>query len=648
MKNILFIIPLVIFSCFFYLNEEVVKTNNNKIEVNPDIDHEKSTRISDYDINAELFPEKKLLKVSEEIIWRNTTGIPAKELYFHLYANAFANNKTEFSKKHHLEEDEKTKIEFSSFRVNGKEQALIYAQLEVDNPYDSTVARIDLDNEILPRDSVIIKIEYSLTIPKSVSRFGYAAGRDFYFLAQWFPKLGVFENGKWVCSPYYYNTEFYSDFSNYKIAVTVPPKYTVGSSGKLVSEENLDGSKKYLFKLNNAIDFAWFTSNEISEFAKTYKSNSGKDIQLCLYTQPENKGKEQRYWKAVENTIEYLEGKIGEFPYNTLTCVDVPRTSNIGGMEYPGLFTFFTPLFSPDKINSPEATIVHEIVHQYFYASVANNEVYEGWLDEGITSYLEEKILDKYYGRPAIYFRFIDYYPIYGINFLSLYEIPVIYSLQDMYSENYADNLYIYYRNSGRGTITDTTCLLPGTLSWIANTYSKPSLVFHSMDRYLGEDEFLSKLSNYYHENKFSHTDSEKFLKIFSNEEAGNLIDNFVLHNYRFDYRLVSITRIDSGKYELLVENLDNGKLPVDIRIYTEDDSSTIYWDGADDWKVITFESDKPVIAAEIDPDRKNLLDENYANNSYTMETKYWAAYSISIRWFFWVQNALLVLGSIG
>ena len=53
-------------------------------------------------------------------------------------------------------------------------------------------------------------------------------------------------------------------------------------------------------------------------------------------------------------------------------------------------------------------------------------------------------------------------------------------------------------------------------------------------------------------------------------------------------------------------------------------------------------------MGAEVDPYRKNLLDINFANNSYMIDEHYGASLSLAVRWFFWIQNALMILGSIG
>lgn len=652
MKRFFFILPLVVLSVFFYLLDEKPTEQHSNRTQTITVSEPFSKKLSaEYKIDADLSPKEKKLYVKEEIIWRNQSNSSTSELQFHLYANAFSGNKTELGKVFNFDEAERTKINIKSLWVDGLKYDLEYFQPEVKNPHDSTVAKINLGNPIYPGDSVIIKINYELEIPRSRIRFGYAAGREFYFIAQWFPKLGVFENGKWVCSQYHPNAEFYSDFADYEVSISVPQNFIIGATGEPRNFEESDSLKKITYLAKNVIDFAWSASPEFKVVERVYKSSKGRDVNVKFLLQPENKNLIERNFNAAFNTIEFLEKYIGEFPYKNITLVDVPRTSNLGGMEYPGIVTFFTPLFTPIKLQNPESTIVHELIHQYFYASVSSNEVYEGWLDEGITTYLENKILSTYYGNPILNFKFIDYYPIYGLNFLSFNEIPLIYSLREIETEHFAYNLNRYYVNNNLGGVRDTTYKFPSYLSTVTNVYSKPCLIFNTLENYIGGKEILNLLSSYYNENKFSIVNSENLLSKLKSYEKENLswfIDNFINSSKEFDYKVSKVFRTGERTYKIFVERLEEGIAPTQIAICTETDTSYISWNGQERWREFTIESNEPVIAASVDPHRKNLLDKNFANNSYTVESKYWAAWSISIRWFFWIQNALMIFGSIG
>ena len=341
----------------------------------------------------------------------------------------------------------------------------------------------------------------------------------------------------------------------------------------------------------------------------------------------------------------------GIYPYQNISLVDVPRTSASGGMEYPTLFTVGAELFAPKDAGQPEYLVSHEFSHQFFYGLLANNEVYEAWLDEGFTSYISTKIM--YHYQPEIFetFKFASYIPVFGLNLLSYNEIPLIYTLVDVKVPEAARSITYYYKNLTVGSIADTSYKLPTRLSYIVNSYNKPELVLHTLERYLGHDKMMKILKNYYNEFKYHHPRGTDFINIVqknSNEDMNWFFDEFYYSPKTFDYKVTSIIKSSTNEYEVLVERLGDGIFKNDVALYTDKDTLYQKWDGIEKWKILKFKTGNEVIAAEIDPYRKNLLDINFANNSLTVTNRVWASLSLSIRFFFWVQNALMILGSIG
>jgi len=131
-------------------------------------------------------------------------------------------------------------------------------------------------------------------------------------------------------------------------------------------------------------------------------------------------------------------------------------------------------------------------------------------------------------------------------------------------------------------------------------------------------------------------------------EDLSWFIKNVYQNDFRFDNKIKELVQTSDSTYNLFLERKGDGIFNTEIAVYTELDTSLIYWNGREKWKKIEINSKQQVISAQIDPKRKNIFDLNYANNSYTLETNHSAAISLSVRWFFWIQNALMVLGSIG
>lgn len=606
--------------------------------------------IADYKFKIKFQPEKDLITVKEKITWRNTTNYPADELYFHLYANAYKSNNSVFAGYYKLADINRTEFQIKKLVVNGKEMEFRYVAVNAEYPSDSTVAKISLDNKLIKGDTAVIQIDYSLKIPVSVKRFGKARGTGFYFISQWFPKLGVFENGEWICEPYYPYLNFYADFGKYEAEITAPKNYKIAATGSLVSLKFTERENIFKYVQNGVHDFAWVAADNLLHREKIYLRKDGTKIHLDFYIQPTRKKYYERYAQAVENSLRFFEENIGKYPYQTLSLIDVPRTSASSGMEYPTLFTVSAPLISPVETHSPEKLVAHEFSHQFFQGILANNEVYEAWLDEGFASYIASKIMEKYYGKGILTFKLASYYPVYGINFLSYNEIPVIYSIEKIPYNEYDRSLSAYYGNLTLGSIADTSCKLPNRFSYRVNAYAKPELMLHSLERVLGSEKMFEILKSYYDKYKFKHPKGIDFIGVVDSHVNGELdwfFENIYAKSAVFDYRIKSIKKTGSNKYSLFIERTGDGIFPVDVFIYTENDTLRRSWNGKSRWRKIEFETEDEVLGAELDPYRKNLFDLNFANNSILVSPSYSASLALSANWFFWLQNALMIFGSI-
>lgn len=659
MKKLIPFLLLILFSGLLYLsdNESANSTSTSQFSTNSYTDGILNSEIAkvdkraNYDLNVEFNAETKSIIVKENITWVNKTSTPTSEIQFHFYANGYKSSKTLFAKTYPINSETKTHIEVRSFLVNSKPADLVYFQPEIANPHDSTVAKVILDYPINPGDSVKIFFDYSMKIPKSVKRMGYAAGRNFFFVSQWFPKVGVFENGKWVCSQYHPYLNYYSDFGDYSVKIKVPKNYNVAATG--VEKEKITETNFTTFHFVQAgvHDFVWLATDEILHRNEIYHRKDGTQISIQAYVQPESKKYFERYMQCVKNCLKYFEDNIGIYPYQNITLVDVPRTSASGGMEYPTLFTVSAELFSPKETGGPEYLVTHEFSHQYFHGLIASNEVYEAWLDEGFTSYIATKIMYHYQPEILENFKFASYIPVFGLNFLSYNEIPIIYTLVDIKTPEGARSANSYYKNMTVGALADTSYKLPTRLSYVVNSYNKPELVLHTLERYVGADKMMKILKEYYNSFKYRHPRAEDFISIVQkncNEDMNWFFEEFYKHPKSFDYKVTSITRKDSIHYEVLVERLGDGIFKNEVALYTDKETLIQRWDGSERWKILKFRTSNKVIAAEVDPQRKNMLDVNFANNSFTVEHRVWASLSLAIRFFFWVQNALMVLGSIG
>jgi len=87
-----------------------------------------------------------------------------------------------------------------------------------ENPNDETVMSVPLAQPIEPGGSATIEVAWSAHVPRTFARTG-AIG-NFFFIAQWFPKLGVLQEDGWNCHQFHAGTEFFSDYGVYDVSLT--------------------------------------------------------------------------------------------------------------------------------------------------------------------------------------------------------------------------------------------------------------------------------------------------------------------------------------------------------------------------------------------------------------------------------------------
>jgi hypothetical protein len=103
---------------------------------------------------------------------------------------------------------------------------------------DETLARIDLPRPLLPGDSTTFRVHFRVGIPHVFDRFGHTGPH--YSIAQWYPKMVVYDERGWARDPYHFFAEFYGEFATYDVAITLPDEQWVGATGMLVSARGGD------------------------------------------------------------------------------------------------------------------------------------------------------------------------------------------------------------------------------------------------------------------------------------------------------------------------------------------------------------------------------------------------------------------------
>ena len=214
------------------------------------------------------------------------------------------------------------------------------------NKADQTVLSVPLPGAVAPGESVTVELAWTARVPRTFARTG-AVG-NYFFIAQWFPKLGVLEDTGWNTHQFHAGTEFYADYGVYDVRITVPRGWVVGATGRERERHDTPkGTTTHRYVQEDVHDFVWTTSPDYVVKTATFEHPTLPRTELRLLLQPEHLGQAERHFAATRTALKYYGEWFGPYPYGHLTIVDPAWQSSAGGMEYPTLFTAGTRWLAP-------------------------------------------------------------------------------------------------------------------------------------------------------------------------------------------------------------------------------------------------------------------------------------------------------------
>ncbi len=604
-----------------------------------------SERITGYRITAFLDTTAKTVNCTMEAFWVNKSSDTVPDVMLHLYMNAFRDGNSTFyresgGKSPGVREIDPGWIEINS--LTGKDgtdlrQHMEYVSPDDGNPDDRTVSRIMLPKPAKPGDTVFIRADFITKLPSQIDRTGF--NNNFYFVAQWFPKFGVYEpagmryavRGGWNCHQFHNRSEFYSDHSVYEVEIKVPGEYVVGTGGILLSEI-VSGKHKILkYRAEDIVDFAWTAW-------PGYKiiTDKWENVNITLLIPPDRIKQAGRHFSAAKHALEFLKENAGPYPWPYMTIVD-PPSQGVGasGMEYTTLFTTMSSYIIPSFIHIPETVTIHEFGHSYFMGILASNEFEEPWLDEGVNTFFEERIYEQYYRKTPVLRKF----PLLGLPDF-LFSDPRMHYISSDVRQTVSNAEYSWNYPYG---------------SYDMFSYYKTTTWLYTLMGIVGENTMNDIFREYYKKWAFKHPSGKDFINVVNEvvkrEYGSKFGDNM---NWFFDqtlygtgicdYRVLKISNSEysrpsdhlvrsdtaasaehgSGAYFYSVasiERIGEIMLPIEVLVhFSNGDEITEEWDGRARYKDFSYTGNREIEWIKIDPDYKIKMDVNFINNSMTME----------------------------
>jgi hypothetical protein len=504
-----------------------------------------------------------------DISWTNTSDKTLDKLGIHLWPNAYSSHNTELARQmldqgnislFRAQANELGGLTDLSFTTQGKALSLVYDPEHVD------IAWLQLNDPLDPGQTIHISSAYKLLIPDSFSRIGRTG--DSYQLTQWYPHIAVLDDQGWHTIPYLNQGEFFNDFADYEVSVSLPQKYVVAATGSLISTEQHHELMQWNFKATNVIDFAWFASPTFRH--ETLKVDVGRSepVELNLYIDSWlNKN-----WKTAvlyaERALKFYSDWLGPYPYPQMSVVYTPY-SNAGFMEYP----MVAQISFTDDPAFLDRVIAHEIGHTWLYGILASNERDHPWQDEGFNTFMEDQYMKTFYKDPddKLFPRIID---------------------SDI-SMNHYDVMQHIVRFNGDLQPPSARPEHQKESQYLFSAYVLPQQGLDMMMSMVGQANMKQMFRRYFEEHKFTHVTPADAQHSFEAACDCNLdwyFEGWLNHAHELDYR---ITDFDSRLNNVIIENRGVEDIPVLVSGYRNNQKIDDHWiDGFAGERVVHFDHD--------------------------------------------------------
>lgn len=624
-----------------------------------------------YNLQVSLNDSIDELTGFETIVYTNNSPQSLTYIYFHLWPNAYKNQQTAFAKQqlengntdfYYSTLSQRGFIDGLDFAVNGEKAKI---ELDVKNP---DICKLILNSPLLSQSSITITTPFRVKIPETFSRLGHEG--QAYQISQWYPKPAVFDNKGWHAFPYLDQGEFYSEFGDFEVSITLPDNYVVAATGTLQTETEIawltqkaietqsklstwqndeatnilkkintknthdfpvssKNSKTLFYKEQNIHDFAWFADKRYHVLKGSVTLQDGRKVDTwAMFTDYE-----RNLWSK---SINYLNDAIlsysklvGNYPYKQCSAVQGALKAG-GGMEYPTI----TIIGGCGSDLILDETILHEVGHNWFYGILGSNERNYPWMDEGLNSYYEYRIMQQKYPTATLNDA-IKLPKIFHLNRFLLRDLP-----------------YYEYLITARKNIDQALSLSAekySTMNYGTTVYAKTALGVQNLAAYIGVPAFDTLMHRYFNLWKFKHPQPDDFKEIVTKNTPKNVdwfFDFWLDSNRKIDYKINSVKRniktIGTTAYDEISVSQPENHCWAPFSITAKYDSTntlgkTIWYDGFQGNMKLLYPSSN-YKTLQIDA-KHEVPEENRNNNFYTPNTIFKKAKPVKLEFLGGLEN---------
>ena len=433
-----------------------------------------------------------------------------------------------------------------------------------------TMMRVELPKPLAPGLGITFDVAWHFPIPPyGGGRMGRVGSR-FYELGQWYPRMAVYDDvHAWNTLPFLGAGEFYLEFGDFDVSLTVPAGFVVTATGALANPtavrsaqerarlsraftnpgqvvsvitrqeatanatRQVPGTRTWRFTASAVRDFAWAAGSGLRWDASTWQG-----ILVQTFYHPE-----ATPWEEANTMLKFslrqFSNTLGQYPWPQISAVE----GLVEGMEYP--MVIFCP--SLQKREDQFWILTHELGHEWFPMQAGSDERRYPWMDEGFNTFADYDVAEQFFKGTA-------YGDTVRRELLSAYTVNAIPGNEQPMITKPDEVRQLYW-----------------------NAYQKPALMLSILrEAVVGRDEFNRAFREYFRRWKGKHPQPADFYRTMS-DVTGRDLDWFwrswIYTTARLDQAVDEVRRQGDSTF-ITLSNRGQMVLPVQLELRYGDGTS--------------------------------------------------------------------------
>jgi len=412
-----------------------------------------------YRLDLDLDMERATVSGDQEISYTNTESVELESIYLRLFPNTSGYG---------------GEMSIVSVEVDGR-------PIAPERALQGSALRVPLRTPLQPGRHVKLDVRFELALPTSNHPASSQEPSDGYrqlglydgvaALANAFPIIPVYDDEGWnlAVAPSYGDAVF-TDVAFFDVSLTAPTTMTLVGSGTCAPVSENAASTTWSCAAAPVRDFTAVTGGS---YRTRSRAIGDVTVNSVFYAGHEEGG--QAALDFASRALDLFSKRIGAYPFAELDVVETPTLA--GGIEYPGLVVINESYYDSGQGVSDrmEWVVVHEVLHQWWYGLVGNDQVDEPWLDEALVQYCTALYYEDVYGEEAL-------------------DIVVETSFQQAYAE---------LQETGRDQPVGLPVAAYSRRNYAPVVYQKGPLYFHNLRQEVGAKAFWHILEAYFERNRY-------------------------------------------------------------------------------------------------------------------------------------------------